>query len=87
MDVLNMNSHPVSVQLTAPNGSVDHAMIQPKRRASLPPGFTVDTNWLSVQVNIRVYNDDGSTFTLRPIPLPAVAPAPAPAPTPEVKAN
>lgn len=87
MDVLNMNPHPVTVKLKTPEGQADYAHVAPKRRVTLPPGFTVDTNWLAVQPKVMTYEDhkSGTPIPLQMAPIPRVAaPAPVEQPIPGV---
>lgn len=55
MDILNMNSYPVHPRIVDANGVVDSIHVMPKRRTTLPPGFTVDTNWLASAEKVSVF--------------------------------
>lgn len=54
MQVINLNTHPVSVKLREENGSVNYVYVQPRSRVTLPAAVTVDQNWLAMQPKVRV---------------------------------
>lgn len=65
MDVLNMNDHPVHPRIISPEGKVDSIHIMPKRRATLPEGYRVDTNWLASAGKVSVFDTKTSRVPIR----------------------
>ena len=79
MDVLNMNTHQVSVKLKTPSGGVDYATVAKGRRVTLPTGYVVDTNWLATAVKIKAFENSTSKTPIE-LKQAAILPVPAPAP-------
>lgn len=81
MDILNMNPHSIQARLKAPDGSVDYATIQGRRRATIPEGFTVDTGWQSGATGVKVFESRHSNepILLKAIPVVVEAAPIAPA--------
>jgi hypothetical protein len=57
MDVLNMNQHPVFPRVIAPDGSHDSICVAPKRRVTIPEGYSIDLNWIGSQPNVSAFDN------------------------------
>lgn len=71
MDVLNMNTHQVSVRCDTAAGGTDYVTIAARRRAKLPSSLRVNTDWLAGTEKVSVFEDGSNTaITLTPVVIP-----------------
>ena len=64
MDVLNMNSFPVSARVKDAAGTLDYVTVAPKRRVTLPPHLIVDNNWLADQTGVKAFESSSERIAM-----------------------
>lgn len=61
MLVINLNSYPVQAKIDTSGGS-DFIHLAAKGRVTLPPGASINANWLALNTNIKVVGDSTPTI-------------------------
>jgi hypothetical protein len=64
MDVLNLNGYAVHPRIRNAEGVVDSVHIMPKRRVTLPKGFSVDSNWLASTPKVSIYESSDAKVAM-----------------------